>query len=530
MPLTTQDLQAACPQPDGEHPSGIASALRADTLADSVVILLVLTVVQRLIGFCRAVLFCRWLDPGQLGQWDMAFSFLMLAAPLSILALSSSFGRYVEHYCKRGQLRAYLRRTAVSCAFLAVLAFLIISLGRPWFSQLIFGSPDQTGLVSLLAGSLVVVIAVNYFIDLLTAMRNIRLLSLMHLFNSLAFAVLGICLLLGWRQTAVSVVIAYAGACCLTALGVAWIWRASWHAIPVNTKPLSQRAYWSKVIPYVGWISLASLMANLFAIVDRYMIIHHSPVDTAGALAMVGQYHSSRVVPMLLLSIALMLGGMITPHLSHDWEAGRRDRVGMRLNLFMKLLGFALSGAAVLVLFAAPLLFGVAFQGKFAGGLAVLPWTLIYCIWFGMAMVADNYLLCAEKARLITLALVIGLVVNIGLNLVLLPRLGLLGAVLATTVANLLAMLLICLFAFLLGFRIDAGTRLVLMAPLALCAGPLPATVVLLAIAVEAVRSDRLLSQEEKHQLAEIWLLYRERFLATGLARPLAMISRPSRY
>ncbi len=80
-----------------EYPSAPAP-LTTDTLVDSVLILLGLTVVQRLIGFVRAVLFCRWLDPGQLGLWDMAFSFLVLAAPLSVLAIPGVFGRYLERY------------------------------------------------------------------------------------------------------------------------------------------------------------------------------------------------------------------------------------------------------------------------------------------------------------------------------------------------------------------------------------------------------------------------------------------------
>ena len=32
----------------------------------------------------------------------------------------------------------------------------------------------------------------------------------------------------------------------------------------------------------------------------------------------------------------------------------------------------------------APLLFGVAFQGKFDGAMEILPWTLTYCIWFAL--------------------------------------------------------------------------------------------------------------------------------------------------
>ena len=81
-----------------------------------------LTVVQRLVGFVRAVLFCRWLDAEQLGLWDMAFSFLLLAAPLSVLAIPGSFGRYLEHYRRRGQLRRFLRWTMLACGGLAAAA------------------------------------------------------------------------------------------------------------------------------------------------------------------------------------------------------------------------------------------------------------------------------------------------------------------------------------------------------------------------------------------------------------------------
>ena len=55
---------------------------------------------QRVIGFVRAILFCRWLDPDQLGLWDMAWGFLMLAAPLAVLSLPGTFGA-VEHFRQR---------------------------------------------------------------------------------------------------------------------------------------------------------------------------------------------------------------------------------------------------------------------------------------------------------------------------------------------------------------------------------------------------------------------------------------------
>jgi O-antigen/teichoic acid export membrane protein len=274
---------------------------------------------------------------------------------------------------------------------------------------------------------------------------------------------------------------------------------------------MPQRSLWSKLAPFAVCVLAINLLANLFGLVDRYMIVHYSGGTAEEALAIVGQYHSSRVVPLLLVSITTLLATILTPHLSHDWESGRRRRVSIRLNVFLKLSAFALTAVSVAVLFAAPLLFDVALGGKFSDGRAVLPLTLTYCAWFSMLLVAQRYLWCAEKAGLASLALLAGLLLNIGLNRLLLPRFGLSGAVLATAVANLAALTLIVWFARLAGFRANLGTWAVLALPAAVCLGPAGAALLLIVFAWGALRSRWMLSQEERELLAEGVLRCRER-------------------
>lgn len=514
--LATLDLEEeptiALPS-DESNELGPMPGLRADTLADSIVILLALTAVQRLVGLCRTVLFYRWLSPEAVGQWEMSFSFLMLAAPLAMLALPSSFGRYLEYYRLQGHLRTLVVRTAAVVVVMAASASALVYLGRTWFSQLIYGSADQTHLVVLLAGSLFIVIATHYLIELLTAMRYVRFLAVLQFSNSLAFALLGAALLLGLARDAGSVILAYAGACLLTSAGMAWWLRPTWRALAPAADVLPPRTFWAKILPYVAWVSATSLMANLFDVADRYMIVHYSGAPAAEALAMVGQYSSSRVVPLLMISVALMLGSMITPHLSHDWEQGRRALVHTRLNLFMKLLAFALCGGAAAILVAAPVLFDWALSGKFDAGRGVLPYTLTYCIWFGMTLVSQNYLLCAEKARLGSLALLVGLVVNVALNRILLPRYGLVGAVWATTVANAVALVLLSAFNRLLGFRLHRSTVAVLAMPALLVVGPWAVFAAMAVLAALAVPTRWILSSEEKQLFAETWSRYAERLV-----------------
>ena len=132
---------------DGPTPlDTVAPVLRTDTLADSVFLLLAISVVQRAVGFVREIFFCRWLDAEQLGEWDMAFGFLMLAAPLAVLSLPGTFGRYVERYRQQGNLRSFLRRTGLSCGALAVASAAAIGLAPSgflnWSSALRTGWPS----------------------------------------------------------------------------------------------------------------------------------------------------------------------------------------------------------------------------------------------------------------------------------------------------------------------------------------------------------------------------------------------------
>lgn len=485
--------------------------LAADSLADSVAVLLLLTVLQRLIGFGRGLCFCRWLDPEELGQWDMSLSFLMMAAPIAVLSLPGVFGRYLEHYRQAGQFRTFLRRMGVVTATLAALSLTAVWLARPWFSSLIFGRPDRVELVGYLAVCLLAVIANNFVTELFTALRQQRLSSGVQFLHSAVFALLGIVFLLGWKLQTASIVLAYAAACCVSfVVSLVWIAKA-WQATPADLAAVPQRSFWGKLAPFAASVWFTNWLTSLFSIVDRYMIVHFSEMQASQALAEVGQYHSSRLVPLLLVMVAAMLSAIVIPHLSHDWELGQRNTVTRRLNLILKVVALTFSAIAVVVLVGSPLAFDVLFHGKFSGGLAVLPWTLVYCIWTSLALLARNYLWCAEKAWIGSLAYLAGIAVNIVLNLVLLPRFGLVGAVWSTAAGNLVALTLILCLDRWQGMRVDRGTWLAMAVPAIVALGPRGAAAALCAVTLAVFRTNWFFSAEERALLAETFARYQDR-------------------
>ena len=164
-----------------------SSSVAVDTLAASVVLMLVMTVLQRLVGFGRGIAFCRWLDPEQLGQWDVAFGFINLAAPLAMLGLPGSFGRYFEYYRQRGQVHLFLRRTTTLCVASALLAMTVVALGRQWFSMRIFGRPGEETLILWLVACLATVATYNFLSCIFMSARMYRVATIMQFFQSVGF-------------------------------------------------------------------------------------------------------------------------------------------------------------------------------------------------------------------------------------------------------------------------------------------------------------------------------------------------------
>ena len=94
-----------------------------------------------------------------------------------------------------------------------------------------------------------------------------------------------------------------------------------------------------------------------------------------------------------------------------------------------------------------------------------------------------------------------GLVVNIVLNLVLLPPLGLLGAVAATAVATLLTLLGQLYVNHRTGMQLHRGTILVMFTPALLILGPMPAAIGAVSILVLAIARGWLLTPHERQQI-----------------------------
>lgn len=498
------------------HSTGTSrrAAPQADRLLDSVAILLGITAVQRFIGLARGILFCAWLSAEELGEWDMVFGFLTLATPVAVLSLPGCFGRYIAYYRERGELRVFLRQTIGATVLLASISALVLFGCRQAFSRFIFGRADAGGLLPALAFTLLAVIALNMINELLVALRLQRLAGSLELLSTVLFAGSSALLVIVYRLGTLGVVVAYGSGCLVAAAASLWwivpLWRSiadSPHEAPKTT------AIWSKLIPFTAALWLSNALAHLFSVADRYILIHYSGLGADESLALTGEYHSSRILPLVLANFSALLATVSLPFLSHDWESGPRAKVSLRLNLLLKLAGLGLVVAATALWFLSPLLFSGLLRDRFELAPALLSLTLAYACLSGLASLAKNYLWCAERAALVGVAYAAALAVNVGMNLVLAPRFGVYGIAHGTCLAHAVLLLLIYAIGRAHGFAVDRGTLVISSLPLLLLLGRVWTVGGLLAVLLLALTGDLVFDHAEKRQIAESISRYRARLL-----------------
>ncbi len=476
----------------------------ADSLSKSVVLIGCLMVLQRGIAFLRSTYVCGVLSPAEVGQWDLAFSFLMLAAPLAVLGIPGSFGRYVTHFEKRGQQGRFLRQTFAVCLGLVLLATGTICLFRSSIAQWFLGSRQQSDVVLLLAAGLPTVAFFNFASCWFMGRRLNRIVFRIQFSQTLCFAVFCVIALQAFDVSATAVIVAYLGSCLLgllLAIGYLFLSRSGEQRDGLEGAEKSDdetASIWEKVLPFAIWVWLSNALINLFSVCDRLLLVNFHSGSGVDVQSLVGQYHTSRIFPLILLAVGATIASMATPYLSKEWESGHRESVVRRLNVMIKTIGLTCLSLAVGVLLFAPVLFEGIWRDKFAMGESLLPITLSYCSLAAMTLVAQKFFWCIEKTWFSSTVLAVGLIVNFSLGLALIGPWGISGVVAATFLSHAVVLAGVLALCRRSGMRIDPGVWIVVVAVLAMSLGKLATCVAVAGMLGVIVCTEAIFSDAEK--------------------------------
>ena len=495
-----------------EGAESLKGAVVSDALATGVIFALLLTVLQRFMGFVRGIFFCRLMTPEELGQFSLVAGGLLLLAPLAVLGLPGTLGRFVEHYSHRGQLQSYLSRvTRVAFVMTVGLGLLMLALPN-LFGFLLLGEVGHQRLIWLSVASLMGIAWNNYLTSVVEAMRQVRLASLMRFITSSVLTVGGLILLFSFEAKTSAAVAALGLSSFCGALPAWWYLRSRRSAIAASSRPLPGSELWPRVLPFAAWWWFSNLLHNGYELADRYLLIWMSGLGAAEIQAAAGQLHSAKVLPGLVVNVAAMLSGMLLPFVSAALVRGEPEKACRQLNWTLKLSGLVLLGVNFAILSFAPWLFNFFLRGKYGAGLELLPLATVACSWFSLLTISQDWLWARERGRFAVFSLVLGLGVTLFSGWLLIPVNAAWGAVTATILGNLTALLAILIFNHSTGCLHDIGVWMALTFPLAVLGGPLVAAIAAIIVLYLLSSTDWYFDAGEREEVEQRILSLLQRF------------------
>jgi O-antigen/teichoic acid export membrane protein len=403
------------------------------------------------IAFLAIPLFSRLLEPAQYGRYALVLAAVGVLNALLFQWLRLSLVRYLPGTAANP---TRLKSTLATTATLLVLALGVIAAAlcavpamRGWRGAIALGW-------ATLAAQATFELCCEYARGALRPWHYMRL----QVVRSAAFIVLGLAFVLagaGWAGP-------LAGAAVGMALAVALAWRRDWS----DARPLIDRDLLRKVGYYGIPLSLTVALTVVISTSDRYLIAALVGEDAAGLYSVAVDFTTQTLT---LLMMAVYMAAF--PLAVRAWEEGgapaARERMRSNASLLLALGVPCVVGLTVIAPGIAHTFLGRSFRGAAAG---IIPVVALGTFLAGLkAYHFDAAFQFAHRTVSQVWIVLVAAVVNVGLNLLAIPRWGINGAAWASAGA----------FVIAIGLTIVVGRRHV-----ALPVPPGPALKVLLAAGV----------------------------------------------
>lgn len=347
-----------------------------------------------------------------------------------ILAITKTTASYAfsRHYfapgyeTKRGELLFGSLMLAIAQSFLFALVFYVYS---EKLSGLIFDTPNLQTIVKIYALIIFIQPAEELFQDLAKLQKKAKMLSVMHAINISVSILLTLVLLIFFDMKVMALIW---GAFSISVFNLIYL-------IPNTLKVIKFKidlAVLTPAIKFAAPMIVAVLALYSMKNVDIYIV--KSLLDVSSA----GQYHFGYKFGALLnFFFVLPLRSIIEPMI-YELE-NNPDK----LRKFVRETSTFFYSAAMLLclglaLYSQEVIYLLASKPEFREAWIIIPVVAFAHVHFGMMDLFGRGIIMAKKTFYFSLVYTIGALVNVGLNYILIPHYGILGAAYATLAAYML--------------------------------------------------------------------------------------------
>lgn len=383
-------------------------------------------IIQGVVGFLAIFLFTRLLDPDEFGRYALAYSILTLAHVATFSWLEAAMARYWAAQKTPGDLASHFA-SLYRMAFLMIGLFVLLAGLFVWLAPLdwLFKFAIAAGLAGCPVRCLAKLAQERF-----RAEGEVGKSATIDIVTTIAGLIIGVlAALMGAGGAAPLIGIGLAPLIVLPFLLPGELRQA--HTGLVDRKRI--RSYAAFGYPIAAGLALALVLASS----DRFLLAAF--LDEAA----VGAYHAGYSIANRTLDVLFIwLGAAGQPALVMALERGGLERLKEaareQASTFL-LIGIpATAGVALVARPLAEVLIGPELREAAA---AITPWIALSAFFYGMtAYYFGQAFTLGQKTKLLLVTMTIPAVINVILNIILIPRYGVMGAAWATAASFAISM------------------------------------------------------------------------------------------
>jgi O-antigen/teichoic acid export membrane protein len=405
-------------------------------------------VMVALLQFLRLPILTKWLGVELYGTWSIIWVTVVLTTSLAILGLNMAMVRFLAAEKDISRIRQGFLSAVVTVLGAGLLCTLVLVLCSEFIATSLLGDKNASQLVQLSSLMILTQALSCMGIAFLQTFRQMKWYSGLMVGKAAAELALMACfLMLGWELTGLVIAVLASDVLCF-AIAFFIALRQVGFQLPGFAHLGSYLKYGLPLVPtsVLSWVVHSS---------DRYIIGYFMEPKDVGIYA--AAYALASITSLFLGPLQVVL----LPTVSKAYDARDITVTRTYLKYSLKYL-FALSIPAAfgLSVLAAPLL-RILTTTEFIAGSTVVPFLALGMVFHGLYAVCLYIVLLVKKTYLSPIILGISAVLNIGLNLVLIPVMGILGAAVATLVAY-FALGMLALFLSYRYLKFDIGLPFIL--------------------------------------------------------------------
>jgi len=477
---------------------------KKESIGQSAGIMLFFTVLQRILQTGRGIVFARVLGPAEYGVYTLAFFFIPLAVTIARLGIPSCFSRYIPQYEKKGNLKQFLKRTYLLILSGGILATLICFFNAQRLSNIIFDSPLYRNIIMLSSLTIFPYVLYESLHESFAGLRVFKLASILHFSQFFIFTALGILLVIFYPE-AKSPVAANLFSFLLVILIFSVIFQKYLGRLDSQNLHIEEDGFYGKIFKFSIFFVFAPIINTIFNYTDRWMIARFA------SLSAVGIYSIALNISGVIFLFGMIAGSVLLPNISHIWEEGDKNKVIYLVNFALKINTlFLLFGALVLYLFKRPIV-SLLYGGEYMLSLPIVGMLLIFWLAHAVYWIIAGYAQLIEKTYIPLVCGAIGLISNVVLNYIFIPKYELMGAAVATTISFGLILVAMHLWFKKEGLKIKTSTVSICILPLIFVFNAFIAAFLFVIVLSLILGTNFIITQDEKETL--------RRQLKKGLAK-----------